>query len=88
MALVAIFILGIANFALHRAVIESGHPLIGQLPLTPNGAGRRILLATEFLVLLTAMLLAAHGWPTLIWAYFIYTCVNGLSAWLILSGRV
>jgi hypothetical protein len=87
MALVVIFLLGVGNFALHRAVIDSGHRLVGQPPLAPGGSGRKILLATEFLVLLLAMLLAANGWPGLAWAYFVYTCINGFTAWLILSGR-
>jgi hypothetical protein len=88
MALVTIFLLGVANFVLHKAVIESGHPLLGRLPLGPGGLGRRIMLATEFMVLLVAMLLAANGWPGLAWAYLLYTCANGATAWLILSGRV
>ena len=29
---VMIFVLGIANFAMHKAVLESGHPLVGQMP--------------------------------------------------------
>jgi hypothetical protein len=37
---------------------------------------------------LVAMLLAANGWPGLAWAYLLYTCANGATAWLILSGRV
>lgn len=88
MALVAIFLLGVGNFALHQAVVDSGHRLIGDVPLAPGDVGRRILLGTEFLVLLIAMLLAANGWPALAWAYFLYTCINGLTAWLILSGRL
>ena len=32
MALAFIFVLGIGNFALHKAVLESGHPLLGQMP--------------------------------------------------------
>ncbi len=88
MALAAIFLLGMGNFALHKAVIESGHPLVSQLSLDSRGIGRKLMLATEFMVLLVAMLLAANGWSGLAWAYFAYTCVNGVTAWLILRGRV
>lgn len=88
MVLAAIFLLGMGNFALHRAVMESGHPLVSQLSLDPRGIGRKLMLATEFMVLLVAMLLAANGWPGLVWAYLAYTCVNGVTAWLILRGRV
>ena len=88
MALIAIFFLGIGNFALHKAVMESGHRLLGQLPVSARGAGRRVLFGTEFLILLVAMLLAANGWPGLVWAYLVYTLANGASAWLILTGRI
>ena len=88
MAIIAIFLLGIGNFALHRAMVESGHKMLASLPLAPGGIGRRIMLATEFMVLLVAMLLAANGWPGLAWAYLVYTGINALTAWLILTGRV
>jgi len=83
-----IFALGIGNFALHRAVLESGHPLIGQIPQSIGWIGRRLTLVAEFTVLLVAMLLTANGWPALAWAYAAYSALNGLAAWLILTGRV
>lgn len=83
-----IFLLGIGNFALHKAVLESGHPLIGKMPWFAHMLGHRLTLLTEFLVLLSAMLLAANGWPVLVWAYAGYSALNGVAAWLILSGRV
>ncbi|MBM0169317.1 hypothetical protein [Altererythrobacter sp. C41] len=88
MAVILIFILGIGNFALHKAVLESGHPLLGRMPWFVHMLGGRITLVTEFLVLLAAMLLVANGWPALAWAYLLYTVLNMASAWLILSGRV
>src|SRR5690606_24177834 len=57
MAVILIFILGIGNFALHKAVLESGHPLLGRMPWFVHMLGGRITLVTEFLVLLAAMLL-------------------------------
>ena len=88
MALVFIFVLGIGNFALHKAVLESGHPLLGQMPWFVHMLGGRITLATEFLVLLAALLLAANGWQGLAWAYLAYTGLNAVAAWLILTDRV
>lgn len=88
MALIIIFLLGIANFALHKAVLESGHPSINKMPWFANMAGRRLTLLTEYLVLLSAMLLAANGWPGLAWAYAAYSLINGMAAWLILTNRI
>lgn len=87
LALVIIFILGIGNFALHRAVLESGHPVIEQMPGFVHMLGGRLTLVAEFLVLLSAMLLAANGWPGLVWGYAAYSALNAFAAWLILSGR-
>lgn len=83
-----IFILGIGNFALHRAVLESGHPLIGQMPGFASLIGKRLTLVAEFLVLLAAMALAANGWTSLAFAYLAYSGLNAIAAWLILSGRI
>ncbi len=88
MALVFIFLMGIGNFALHKAVLESGHPLLGQMPWFVHKLGDRLTLVTEFLVLLAALLLAANGWPGLAWAYLAYTGLNAIAAWLILTDRV
>ena len=88
MAVILIFILGIGNFALHTAVLESGPPLLGRMPWFVHMLGGRITLLSEFLVLLAAMLLVANGWPNLAWAYLLYTGLNLASAWLILTGRI
>lgn len=88
LAVIIIFVLGIGNFALHRAVLESGHPLIGQMPSFVQVLGGRLTLVAEFLVLLAALLLAASGWTGLAWAYLTYSMLNAAAAWLILSGRL
>lgn len=87
-ATITIFVLGIANFAVSRAVFESGHPLLVRLPQSSQILGRRAALVTEFAVLLTALMLSARGWPGFAWAYGGYTAINAFAAWLILSGRV
>ncbi len=88
LALIVIFLLGMGNFALHSAVLDSGHRLLSEMPAIVNALGGRLTLVAEFMVLLAAMLLAANGWAGLVWAYAGYSALNALSAWLILSGRI
>ena len=82
------FLLGVANFAMHKAVLESGHPLLGRMPWFVHMLGGRGSLAVEFIVLLGAMLLVGTGYPGWAWAYFGYTALNAVASWLILSRRV
>lgn len=87
MAIVIVFLLGIANFAAHRAVLESGHPLVEVMPRAFHMLGGRMSLIVEFVLLLGALWMVAagsSGWAT---AYLCYSAMNGLAAWLILSGR-
>lgn len=88
MAIVVLFLLGIANFAMHKAVLQSGHALLGQASWFVHMLGGRFSLVVEFLMLLGAMLMVDSGALGWAWGYAIYSLVNGLSAWLILSGRV
>lgn len=88
MAIVILFLLGVANFAMHKAVLESGHPLLGQVPWFVHLLGGRISMAVEFLMLLGALLMVDSGSIGWGWAYAIYSIANGFSAWLILSDRV
>jgi hypothetical protein len=85
---VIIFFLGIANFALGRAMFESGHPLIARLPQISQTLRRRAALVTEFAVLVFALLLSVRGWPGYAWVYAAYTAFNGVAAWMILSRRL
>ena len=88
MALVLIFLLGIVNFAMHGAVLASGHPMLGRSPWFIHLLGGRVTLAAEFLLLLAAMLLLTEGWDWVLWAYLGYSALNAFAAWLILSRRV
>lgn len=88
LATIVIFMLGVANFALNRAVFESGHPLMARLPRSSRELGRRAALVTEFAVLFFALLLSVRGWPGFAWAYAGYTAFSAVAAWLILTGRV
>jgi hypothetical protein len=87
-ALLLTFILGVGNFALHKAVLESGHPLLGRMPWFVHMLGGKGSLVAEFLILLGAMLLVGTGSPGWAWAYFGYTGLNAVAAWLILTRRV
>lgn len=86
MALIAIFLLGILNFALLEAVLRSRHPFLAQLPLAR--LGERAWLGAEFALLLGAMLLVGNGYRGWGWAYAAYSAIGGLTAWLILSRRI
>lgn len=88
LATIMIFVLGVGNFAINRAVFDSRHPLFVRLPRSSQVLGQRAALLTEFAVLFFALLLSVEGWPGFVWAYSGYTLFNGVAAWLILSRRV
>lgn len=88
MLLVPIFLLGIANFAMHKAVLASGHPLLSSSAWFTAALGGKASLVTEFVVLLAAMFLADKGYPGVGWAYAAYSGLNAVAAWMILSRRV
>ncbi|MEP6868421.1 MAG: hypothetical protein ABJA20_07880, partial [Novosphingobium sp.] len=76
------------NFAMHKGVLESGHPLLSHLPRLMRAPGGRASLFVEFLLLLGTMLMVGGGAVFWAGAYALYSAVNALSAWLILTGRV
>lgn len=88
MAILVLFVLGIANFAVHKAVLESGHPLLVQVPGFFRVVGGRFSLAAEFVMLLGAMLMVSDGSAGWAWFYGLYSLIHVFSAWLILSGRI
>lgn len=88
MAIFVTFLMGICNFALHRAVLESWHPLLDRMPWFYHALNRRLSLVVEFLMLLAALLLVAQGLAWVALGYAFYTVLNAVSAWLILTGRV
>ena len=88
MLLAFLILLGIGNFAMHKAVLESGHPMVAAIPLAFRRDGGRLSLALEFVVLLAALLLAANGWPVTAAFYALYSLVNLTAGWAMLSGRI
>lgn len=88
MLLALVFVLGMANFAANKAVLESGHSMLEELPRFLRRWDGRMPLAAEFAVLLAAMLLVANGWPAVAWAYAAYSLFTLASAWAILTGRI
>jgi hypothetical protein len=79
-AVIAILCAGIANFAMHRAFLESDDPLV-QAMLRPirDRAGRHVTYAIEFLVLVAALLLANRNWFAGLLLYGLYTLLNTLA---------
>ncbi|MFM5925168.1 MAG: hypothetical protein ACKOPG_13375 [Novosphingobium sp.] len=88
MAIAFIFLLGVGNFALHKAVLESGHPVLHQLAWLFQSLGGRLSLILEFVMLLGTLLAVYGGATGWAWFYALYSAVNLGSAWLILTGRV
>ena len=88
MGLILAFLLGIANFTAQRAVLESGHPMLTQLPPVAMQAGKYASLTFEFVLLVTAMLAARSGLNIWLWVYCGYSFCNGLAAWMIANRRI
>ncbi len=89
MLMLLCFALGIGNFAAHRAVVESGHPFVEDTKLYfGTHFGRYSSYVIEFVILTGSMLMAAAGYGIIAALYVLYSMLNALAAWLLLSGRV
>lgn len=88
MAIAIVFLLGIANFALHRAAVESGHPLVSLVRQSSRLFAPRVTYGVEFVLLVAALLLAGSGSAGWVWIYAAYSAANAMSTWAILSGRL
>lgn len=77
MPLVLVFLMGIVNFAIYRAVMESDHPVLAELSgrikawLGPWG-----LYALEAVVLVAALYFARQGSMTAALLYGVYLAAN------------
>ncbi len=88
MLLFIAFLLGIANFAAHRAAVESGHPLLSVYARESWPTMRRVMLLIEFAVLVGVMMLAYAGREGWLWFYVIYSIANIGFAWAIVTRRI
>lgn len=84
MALIAIFVAGIANFAMHRWLLEGGHPVVrAAIAPVQRALGPYATYGLEFFLLLGAMLLAEQSWFVALCLYGVYTALNAATiAWL------
>ena len=84
MLLIFCFFMGIANFAMHKAVSESGHPFVEETKLyfSPYGS-----YAIELALLMGALWFAHDGSLAVALTYGVYTGINAAATWLLLSGR-
>jgi hypothetical protein len=88
MLLTVCFILGVANFCMHKAVAESGHPFVEETKLYfgrhfgPYGS-----YAIELALLIGAMWLANTDSLAVSLLYAAYTAVNGVATWMLLSNK-
>jgi uncharacterized membrane protein YecN with MAPEG domain len=89
MVLIICFLLGIVNFALHRAVVESGHPFVED---TKKYFGRFFgsysSYIIEFIILIGVLLLASSGPWIVALVYFCYSVINILAAWMLLTEQI
>jgi hypothetical protein len=89
MSLIICFFLGIANFAMHRAVMESRHPFVEDSKLYfGKYIGRNGSYFLEFGILACAMIFAGMGSILTAGVYTVYSLLNGVAVWLLLSGKV
>jgi hypothetical protein len=83
-ALFAIFCAGIANFAMHRAFVESDDPLV-QAMIRPflDKVGPWVTYGFEFVLLLGALMLAQRNWFAGLMLYGLYTVFNAMAfSWI------
>jgi hypothetical protein len=84
MLLIFCFFMGIGNFAMHKAVSESGHPFVEETKryFSPYGS-----YAIELALLIGALWFAHDGSLAVALTYGVYTGINAVATWLLLSGR-
>jgi hypothetical protein len=89
MYLILCFAFGIANFAMHKAVIESGHPFVEDTKLYfGRYLGKSGSYILEFGILLSALFFAQAGSLIAMGFYLAYTLMNLIATWLLMTGRM
>lgn len=72
-----IFLMGVANFALHRAVLEGRGPVFAELAAAMRRTGGRWgTYALEYVFLVAALWFARAGSATVLFIYGLYTAFN------------
>ena len=86
-AIIAIFAAGVGNFAMHRAFMESGDPLVQQVvrPLADK-VGPHVTYIFEYLLLVGAMAIATHNMVTALIVYGLYTIFNAMAFSWVMNG--
>lgn len=80
--------MGVANFAMHKAVVECGHPFVEDTKryfgtyLGPYGS-----YAIELALLIGALWLANEGSVLVGLFYLAYTGMNAVATWMLLTGK-
>lgn len=87
-AIIAILLAGAGNFAMHRWMLESGHPMVE----AATGPMRRALgpwstYALEFLLLIGALWMADWRWLVALILYGLYTIMNVVTVAMIKGPR-
>lgn len=79
-AIIAIFFAGIANFAMHRAFMQSDDPLVQALvrPFVAR-VGPWTSYAFEFIILIGAFMLSQRNWFAALLLYGLYTMLNTMA---------
>ena len=79
-----IFLCGVGNFAMPKAMLESNHPIMAEA----RGSFRKVLgpygsYMLEFFMLAAAMIFANMGMLSAVIFYFVYTLANCAAAWVL-----
>lgn len=79
MAIIALFLLGVGNFAILRAFLASHHAALAYIPDVLKAHDGRGALILEFVLLVGAMVLTTKGYLAAGIAYGAYAMLNGLA---------
>lgn len=89
MQFIMIFFLGIANFAIHSAMLNARHPAMeGLREIFRMMGGPWISYLVEYVILLTALSYVSNHVGWIVPAYVLYTIANGFAAWLFISRKI
>lgn len=89
MYLIIVFLCGIANFTMHKAVLECGHPFVEDTKHYFGGyLGGKAGYFLEFLALAGALIFAHRGSGLATLFYGSYTAMSGFAAWMLINRRI